>query len=147
MTIINSDMVRTEGDKLIINNKAEVNKMDTVGGLSGLEVFNSKRRVAETSIISNRELVESGKKQRQNDIMFDIIAQHQPITRRMAWQISGFEQQSAGRGIAELYKSGKIKVAYNDRCVSTGKLVGFYTLPDWQMEESNDTKEVVHNVQ
>jgi hypothetical protein len=143
MVIINSGIVVSEVEKLIISN------MKIVEGLG--EVFTGEqlvkqRRVTETSIMSHRQLVNSGQKKKQADIILYIIKQHQPITARMAWNKSNMEQSSVKRCFTDLRDLGLIKVVYNEKCKETGIAVGYYALIEWEKEQPDtNAKEEVYN--
>lgn len=104
-----------------------------------LKVSNKKRKkkphqTNQNSIDSYRELKKTGKIEREAEKVTRLVSELQPITNRRLTIVSGLERASVCRSLYDLVGCGKVKVAFNDKCPITNKTVGWYALPEYEVE-------------
>jgi predicted HTH transcriptional regulator len=92
-----------------------------------------KHNTASTSREAYASVVQSGKTQREREIVYQAISNSQPITSRKLSEITKIERTNITRSLYDLLREQpvRIKEAYVDRCPVTKKRVKYYTLIIW----------------
>lgn len=86
-----------------------------------------KHRTAYTSRISFKELNESGQRVKEWQKVLELLSSCTPLTSRQIAYMLEVERTNITRTLRDLLDEGQIKVAYLDKCKTTGKKVQYYT--------------------
>ena len=93
-----------------------------------------KTKMSPNSIKCYHEI--TGLLETEDKIAMRLIEEHQPLTNRMLMNLMKVERPNVCRILYNFVKAGKLKIAFNDKCVTTGRTVGYYSLSNW----SNDNQ-------
>jgi predicted HTH transcriptional regulator len=93
-----------------------------------------KTNVADTSIKAYYEIKAEGLIESEEQLIYRLIQDQEPVTSRQLMCSSSKERGNITRTLFNLVEDGKVKIAYKDKCQTTGKTVRYYATSVWGEE-------------